>query len=901
MTKTDMTEIPERAVGGHPRFEPVYVLLADGTSALIRTPGTGDRDEVAALHRRASDESIYLRFFSLSRASAEAFVDVICRSATDVHSLVAVRSGHVAGVATASIGQDPPAPGEGLSAEVAFFVDERLHGVGIATALLERLAAWAPQWGVTTFVADVLTDNLPMLRVFHDAGFGFSEQHEHGVVTLSLDLHASAETVTATDARERQAERRSLEPLFAPGSVAVLGVSRDPNKIGRTVLDSIQRGGFAGALYALGHHDLSLPGVSCVAEPGLLPPDLDLVVVALPGPAVEDAVRACAERGVRTCVVLTAGLGERGPAGQEAEHRMARVAHDHGMRLVGPNCFGVVSHLRGTRLEATFGRTRPQPGALAIGSQSGGVGLALLEAADARGTGVACFLSLGNKADVSGNDLLAAWTDDPEIRAVALYLESFHNPRKFARLAATLGRRKPLLAVFGGSSAAGTRAGASHTAASATPARAIQALFRAAGVVDVDDIQDLVDTAALLTGQPLPRGPRLGIIGNAGGLGIIAADAAHRWGLEVPELSATTRSALAKAVPGVAGESNPIDLGAGAGPTQYAAALSLLTASGEVDGVLVSVAATAVTDMAGIEVAVEQAAAAGPELPLMAVLSGVALGHGRRTTRFSSNESAVRALRHAVRYVTWLHNADTPIPVPRPADFSRVEQEGASQATGRWLTSPEASELLSEAGIGSAPWRLVSSARDAAVAAHELGFPVVVKTADPGIVHKTEDNLVRTGVRTRRELFAAVRGVQGITGRGSPVLVQQQLSGPEFAVGVVRDARFGPLVMVASGGVQLDLWGDQTYLMPPLGRADIRTALESLRTWPLLSGFRGSPPLDKEALVDLVRAVADLALDRPDVVEMDLNPVIVTNDGPRCVDAKVLVRPAEPPAGRAQP
>ncbi|MGZ4457502.1 MAG: bifunctional acetate--CoA ligase family protein/GNAT family N-acetyltransferase [Nocardioidaceae bacterium] len=886
------TEAPGRARPAD--FRPVHVLLADGTGAQIRAAGSGDHDEVAALHARASDESIYRRFFSVSRAAVDAFVDVICGSSPQVWSLVAVRSGRLVGVATASdTGTD--------EAEVAFLVDEELHGIGIATALLEQLAAWARRRGLSTFVAEVLVDNPPMLRVFHDAGYQLSEQREHGEITLTMDLRVGADAVAAADARERQAERRSLRALFEPRSVAVLGVSRDDHKIGHQILANVQRAGYDGALFALGRPDLRVPGVTCVSTLEELPDDLDLVVVVLPGPTVETAVRRVADKGARCCVVISSGLGETGAAGRDTEARMTAYAGEHGMRLVGPNCFGVLSNLRETRLDATFGWNRPAPGTLAVGSQSGGVGLALLGAAEARGTGVACFVSLGNKADVSGNDLLAAWNDDPDVHAAALYLESFHDPRKFARLAAAFNRRKPLLVVFGGSSAAGTRAGASHTAAHATSARAIHALFRAAGVIDVESIQDLVDTAALLTEQPRPRGPRLGIVGNAGGLGIIAADAAHRLGLDVPELGPATRAALRDAVPGLSGDANPVDLGAAADAASFERTVRLLLTSGEVDTVLVGVAATTVTDTDAIGAAVDRAAAGTPDLPCLLVPTGAAPRTERhhagepatadgahRATRFATSEAAVAALRHAVRYQLWLRTADAPVPLPATADDDR--RAGPEDTAGTWLDAGAAADLLASVGVRSVDWRLVGSVREAIAAAHDLGFPLVVKSATPDVVHKTEDHLVRTGLENRRELVAAVHDIQVAQHARTEVLVQRQLEGPEIAVGLVRDPQFGPLVMVASGGVTLDLWEDQTFLMPPLGRHDVRSALEGLRTWPLLNGFRGSRRLDSEAVVSLVCAVARLALERPDVVELDLNPVIVTESGPWCVDSKVRVR-----------
>ena len=865
------------------------VLLANGATVVVRPLAPDDHDDLIALHRRASDTSIYTRFFSCNRASADTFVESIVHAGPDTHSLVAVRQGHVAGVATAIDNREH-------AAEVALLVDESLHGIGIGSVLLEHLARDARARGVRSFVADVLTENIAMLRVFHDLGFVLVEQRDHEVLSLSLDITPRVESVEASDSRLRHAKHASLRPLFEPASVAVVGVSRRRGGIGREVVENLLAGGYAGDVYAVGHADLQVPGVTCLDAVRDLPTGIDLAVVAAPPDRLAETVEQLGEGRAHVCVVLTSGLAETGADGASLERRVARVAREHDMRLVGPNCFGVLSNLRGARLDATFGRVRPAPGALAVGSQSGGVGIALLDAARARGLGISTFVSLGNKADVSGNDLLSAWHDDPEVRTAALYLESFHDPRTFARLAASFSRSKPLLVVFGGSSAAGLRAGASHTAAHATPARALRALYKAAGVVEVEDLEDLVDTAALCSEQPLPRGGRLGVLSNAGGLGILAADAAQRRGVEVPVLSEASRTRLREHVPGAAGVTNPVDLGAGAAPESFALAAECLAASGEVDALLVITAATAVTEVSATVEAVETALAAVPALPCLSVVVGESATAATRTTRFRSADAAVRSLSHVLRHVEWRRSA--PAHVWLRAEAARAEEVPPVDGTGRapWLGVEAAAALLEPAGVRLAPYAVVRTAREMAAAVRELGAPLVAKTADPSTVHKTEARLVRTGLRHQREVASAVHRLRASAGDPRlPVLLQRQVSGPELAFGVTRDATFGPLVMLASGGTSLDLWDDQVFLMPPFDPGDVREALSSLRTWPLVTGFRGAEPLDGEAVVELVVRLGRLVLDHPEVEEMDLNPVIVTPEGPVCVDAKVRVREAGPP------
>jgi acyl-CoA synthetase (NDP forming)/GNAT superfamily N-acetyltransferase len=848
--------------------EPRTSRLVDGSTTVVRPARAADRAALVELHRSVSDASIYMRFFSINRSFAETFAARVSEASPTEWSLVAERRGALVGVATAC--SDSPG-----TAEVALLVADEVHGLGIGTVLLEHLASWCRRRGVDVLTAEVLGQNGPMLRVFHDAGYRIEETHDHGVVDVRLDTSPTPESQAASDARWRTADRASLAPLFEPASVAVLGVSRRRGGVGREVVTNLLRGGYRGTVHALGHPNLHLDGVSVVGSLDELPEDLDLAVVALPAAQVEPAVEVLAARGTRTCVVLTSGLGEVSSEGRAAEDRLRHVVDTTGIRLIGPNCFGVISNLRGTRLDATFGQGTIGVGGLAIGSQSGGVGVALQQAVRARGDGLACFVSLGNKADVSGNDLLAAWAGDPDVEVAGLYLESFHDPVRFVRLAADFSRRKPLLVAYGGTSAAGVRAGKSHTAASATPSRALQAMFDAAGVIGVRSADELADTAALLVEQPLPPGRRVAVLSNAGGIGILAADAAARAGLELPDL--TGHLGLAAAAPGAASTANPVDLGAAAGADTFASALDALVGSEEVDMVLVVVVATAVTDVAAVCASVERAAGSR-SVPVATVVISDERPAARSTTRFRSAEVAVEALARVARYAQWRREGGRPAAVER----ERVARPG----TGGWLTADAAAALVAGAGIRTPAQRVVAGADEAAEAAASLTSPMVVKAAVPELVHKTDTGAVRTGLASADEVAAAASSILDVLPAGSRLLLQEQVDGPEVAVGLTRDPRFGALLMLASGGVDLDLWADQVFLMPPVRESQVRAALRSLRTWPRLVGYRGSAPVDVDGLVALVRSVAQLAVERPDLAELDLNPVVCTATGPVAVDVK---------------
>jgi acyl-CoA synthetase (NDP forming) len=567
-----------------------------------------------------------------------------------------------------------------------------------------------------------------------------------------------------------------------------------------------------------------------------------------------------------------------------------------GMRVVGPNCLGLVCNDDEVRLNATFNGSVPPHGGLAVASQSGGVGIVLMDLAGRTGLGVRYFVSLGNKADVSSNDLLAAWYDDDEVTCAALYLESFGNARKFARFARRFSERKPLLAVVGGRSSGGKRAGASHTAAAASSEVAVRTLFAQAGVIGCTDADELVDTARLLTGQPLPQGRRIAVVSNAGGLGVLAADAAADERLDVVEFSASLQAAIEGLVNQTTGIANPVDAGAGAEPAQMAAITDAVLGSGEVDAVVALLVATGDNDVAGAVHALAEVGARHPSVPMALVPLGGQEPECADVTSFRSAAAAMGALSRAATYAEWRRTEPS---VSEPIDPSSA---GEARAVARklldaptadgWIAPAAASELLTRYRIELAG-RIVRGADAAEDAATELGFPVAVKVADAGVVHRTEHRLVRTGLTDAgqvREVVAEFETHQGPV----DVVVQSMMSGIEIAVGVIRDQNLGAMIMVAAGGVAVDVWDDHVFLLPPLGTADVVRALRSLRVWPLLEGFRGAPPAAVDDLARLVADVARLAVDVPELAELDLNPVMVSPDGCAVVDAKVrLASPDE--------
>ncbi|WP_372734529.1 GNAT family N-acetyltransferase [Nocardioides sp.] len=868
------------------------VLLADGAVAVIRSLAPDDAAALHALHEGVSDEAIRLRFFAPSRDAAHRYVDKVLGDQSTL-ALVAQERGRVLGVATAE-------PMDTSTCEIAFLVADDARGRGVGTLLVEHLAALALERGYTQFEADVLLENHAMLEVFANAGFQASRTPDGSTVIVALTTGASDNSRALADAREFAAEARSLAPMLRPRGVAVVGVRTDGTGIGAAVLGSIRSGGFAGELAVVHPRASHVHGVDAFPSLKDVPGPVDVVIVCVPAEHVLEVIEQAAQIDVRAAVVVSSGFTELGPEGASIQRKVAQAARDGGIRLVGPNCLGLLANSPDVRLNATFSDNVPPSGGLAVATQSGGVGIVLSDLARELDLGVHTLVSLGNKADVSSNDLLAAWYDDPTVTAAALYLESFGNAAKFARFARRFAERKPLLAALGGRSAGGARAGASHTAAAATPAIGVDALFAQAGVIGCDDAEDLARTALLLAEQPRPQGRRIAILSNAGGMGVLAADAAGEAGLEVPEFSAGVQAQLAALVRGTTGTSNPVDAGAGVPPEEFAAMLEVLFASGEADAVLVLPVATGVTDAVASMDAIAEARARYPDIPAVVVpLGGLPTPAG--LTAYRTTASAVRALGRVARYAEWLridHVSADPTPVTelvahRQAVRGLLEED----LGGGWVTPPQAAAVLQ--GYGIEPLGVTVQGADAAAqAAQEQGFPVALKLADPEVVHKTDRGLVRVGLRDQAEVRAAVSDFEAELGRAPSVLVQPMATGVEIALGLVRDPALGPLVMVAAGGIATDIWDDRAFLVPPVSRTDAARAVRTLRIWPLLEGYRGSAPADVDSLESMIAALGRLAVDIPEVAELDLNPVMVSPSGCAVVDVKLRVdRPVGPDAG----
>ena len=906
----------------------VYALLTDGTTVEIRPARTDDLPAVQAMHEGMSSNNSYLRFFSLGQLSAEQEAARVCRpSGADHAALLALCSGQIVGVASYEVS------GHGPEAEIAIAVPDNMHNRGIGTLLLEHLVSDAGLRGITTFTASVLTQNAEMQRIFTDAGLSARRQLEGGVIEFTCDLPGDDADprwdpfLDAAADRERSADVASLRHVFQPGSVAVVGASRRMGTVGRAILHNIVTAGYQGPIYAVNPHAAHMEAVRCVASVSALPEPVDLAVIAVPAAAVPAVADECGRRGVKALVVITAGLDT--PQGAD----LLAICRRFGMRLVGPNCFGIAVPSIG--LDATFAARHPEPGTAGLVMQSGGLGFALADRLSRLGLGVSSFASIGNKYDISSNDMLMWWQQDGKTKLAVLYIESFGNPRKFARTARHVGRTIPVLTVLAGRSAAGQQAAASHTAAVASPLATKEALFRQAGIIATESLGELLDIAALLATQPVPAGSHVAIVSNVGGAGVLTADSCTEHGLVVHRLSGETRRRLHALVPAGGAVTGPVDTTATVSEDSFRRCLEIVAADRGVDAVIALVLSTAATGdlvsaissadvsvpLAAVVLDQAEAVRLLPRAPSDAAAAGQAgaragenagAGEGENAGGamtaqptasvpcYADPEMAAQAMALAAGYGAW--RARPPGHIHDFGDVATDEARALIQAylhrspNGGWLPPDQAAALLACYGIRLTELTPVSSADEAVRVAAGLGGPVVLKADVPGLLHKTDAGAVQLDLRTELEIRRAWRLLTSKFGpRLRQVLLQPMISGgTEVIIGVAQEPIFGPLIIFGLGGVATDVLADHTARLAPLTDTDANELIHSIRSAPLLLGHRGSPAADLAALQETLLRISRLADDLPEIAELDLNPVIARDDGVFAVDTRIRLTPAKP-------
>ncbi|MCX5205785.1 GNAT family N-acetyltransferase [Streptomyces sp. NBC_00237] len=877
---------------------PVHALLADGTTALIRPAVPEDHSQLRSLYEQMSPENLRLRFFATSRRSAEQAADrASAPSRPGYRALLAEVGGRIVGLAE----YEEEDNGRG-SAEISLAVADGQHHKGIGTLLLEHLVSAARADGLTAFTADALVENRAVLEVFADLGLSVARCHDGPELHCVIRLDEDESYLSAVEARGRTADVASLEPLLRPDTVAVIGAGRKPGSVGRAILHNLRTGGFPRWLFAVNPHVSSLLGVSCFPSVTALPRVPDLAVVAVPAAAVPTVAEDCGKTGVRALLVVSSGL-------DAAQAKSLRTTcRSYGMRLVGPNCLGLANTERGLSLDATFAAHHPQPGSVGVAAQSGGIGIALLGGLARLGLGVSSFVSLGDKYDVSGNDMLQWWEADGRTDLALLHLESFGNPRAFSRTARRVTRRIPVLTVDAGRTDSGRRAAASHTAAAATATMTRQALFTQAGITATRTVGELLETAALFHAQPLPTGTRVGIVTNAGGAGVLSADACAEAGLRVPQLAVDTAATLLDVLPAGASAANPVDTTAAVTEEQLGRCVERLMDSPGVDAVLAVLVPTAVASATGDDLVRGLTRAPSRRARPLAVVrldqdlpvTLLPAADGGALPSYADPQSAARALAHAAERARRLAREPGDIAEPTGVDTPRAHAVAESWLTshpeGGWLDPQATTALLDCYGIPQLPWSWAQTEDEAVLAAERLSGTdgrVVLKAHWPGLLHKSVQHAVQLDLRGDAQVRAAYRDFETrFEGLLTGVTVQPLAPrGIELIAGVVQDEVFGPLVLFGHGGTATDLLADQAARLAPLTAADVHDLITAPRCAPLLFGHGGDGPVDLAGLEQVLVRLSQMACDLPQLAEADLNPVLARPDGVASLDARIRLLP----------
>ncbi len=909
-------------------------ILRDGAAIRIRPARPSDEAALADFLGALAPESRRLRFAAL-RPDLDARAHGWANPPADECSLVAE-----GGIDGRVIGQASFDRAGHEAAEVAFAVADEYQGRGVATLLLEALAEEAHEAGITTFIAEILPENMRMLEVFRASGFPLRLSSEPGAIMVEFPTALTGAARERFERREQTAAAAAVHALLHPRSVAVIGASRRRGTVGGELFHNLLNSGFPGPVFPVNPGADVVQSVAAYRSILDIPGPVDLAVLVVPAAAAADAARECARKGVRTIIAVSSGFAETGPEGAARQRELLAICRQAGMRLVGPNCMGVINVDPEVQLNATFSPAAPSSGRVGFLSQSGALGLVIIEHANRLGLGLSSFISIGNKADLSGNDFLQYWEHDPACGVIALYLESVGNPRKFSRIARRVGRSKPIVVVKSGRSAAGARASMSHTGARIGASDVtVEALFHQAGVVRTDTLGEFFDVAALLANQPLPRGRRVAILTNGGGPGILAADACEADGLVVPTLPEEVQRALAELLPSGAGLSNPVDT-VDASPAAFRQAIATLAAWDGIDAIIALYVPPLGVRTGEVAAAIRDAASAlSRPIPVLAVYmsadsGSAALGGsaappdaGFRVPEYTYPENAAKALALAAAYAEWRNAPVGTLPHfadARPDEAARIlalalaesavtaapaisGTEAAAGSTNasaspdgepsRWLRPDEVAGIMAAYGIPMAEGRFVATPEAAGAAAAELAGPVVLKAVAPGVLRKREaGGVVLSLVGAPAVEQAAREMASSFAAAGHPVdgyLVQRLVAGGvEMLVGVVHDRMFGPVIACGAGGSEIALLRDVAVRITPLTDRDAGEMLRSLAIYPLLEGYRDAPREDVGALEEVLLRVSAAVEAHPEIVEMDCNPVIVLHTGAVVVDARIRIQAA---------
>ncbi|HET8624999.1 MAG TPA: GNAT family N-acetyltransferase [Gemmatimonadales bacterium] len=890
------------------------VALRGGSTVQVRAINPEDEARLAAFFRNLSRDSRALRFCG---AVGDAFLDRAAGRFSRADGADSVGLVATAGTGQRIVGHATYVVTAPDRAEVAFAIADDHRDQGLGTLLLGELAQIASANGIRVFEAIVLPENYRMLTVFRESGFPVRAQTAPGEIRIEFPTELSKDALERFEQREWTAAVNAVRGFLSPRSVAVIGASRQRHSIGGEVLHNLLNYGFPGPVFPVNPNAPVVQGVA--AYPGVedVPGPVDLAVIMVPAARVLDVAKACGRKGARSLVVMSAGFAETGDEGRSRQRELVRVCRAAGMRLMGPNCMGVLNTHPDVRLNATFAPEPPPRGRLAFMSQSGALGLAIMDYAHSLGLGLSTFASVGNKADISTNDLLRYWERDPNTDAILLYLESFGNPRKFSRIARRVARTKPIVAVKSGRSPAGARAAGSHTGALlAASDVTVDALFRQTGVIRTDTLEELFDVASLISSQPPPKGRRVAILSNGGGPAILCADACIAEGLEVPPLAEETQAALRQLLPPEASVTNPVDMIASAPGEYYREAIRILERDPRVDALIVIFIPPMVTRPEDAAQAIVDSLREHPgDKPLLSVFmrSRGAPAELRAADVavpcYAFPEDAAVALARVARYGEWL--ARPPAAPPRFDDVRLDEATSiVASALDRgagWLSPESIGRLLACYGLPVLDQRLALTAEEAVREATVLGEEVALKAMVPGVVHKTDLGAVRLKLRPEEVLTAAREMDERLrsVGRAPTGFMVQRMAplGREMIVGVVHDPQFGPVLACGAGGVMVELVKDVAVRLTPVAGNEAMEMLRELRTYPLLTGYRGEPACDVPALVEAMLRISAMVEDLPQIMELDLNPILVHPKGVSIVDARIRVAPAEPspPLGALSP